>query len=53
MNLALAFWIVFLVWIVFGAWQHGTNWRAQAPNIVLLVLLLLLGWAQFGPPLHR
>lgn len=53
MNIGLAFWIVMLIWVVFGAWQNGTNWRAHAPNLVLLVLLLLLGWAQFGPPLHR
>lgn len=53
MTLGLCYWIVFLIWVVFGAWQHGTNWRAQAPNVILLILFLLLGWQVFGPPLHR
>lgn len=53
MSFALAFWLVMLLYIVLGGWQHGMNWRAQAPNLLLFLLLLLLGWKVFGPPLHQ
>lgn len=60
MTLALAFWILMLIWLVFGLYL-GYIGRAQpAPpyhfflgsNLLLFILLLLLGWGVFGPPLH-
>ena len=53
MTLGLAFWIVMLVWFVFGFWQSGWNLKTFAPNFVLLFLLILLGWQVFGAPLHK
>jgi len=61
MSLGTAFWIVFLIWIVFGlfgSWQQRAKLRDHGAGfvgagIVLLVLLLLLAWQVFGPPLHR
>jgi hypothetical protein len=55
MNIGLAFWILMLIWLVFGlAWHFG--WiGAYGPwggSLLLFVLLLLLGWKVFGPPLH-
>lgn len=58
MGLGLAFWILMLLWLVFGlAW----NWPGNAVvgqygpignALLLFILLLILGWHDFGPPLH-
>jgi len=57
MSMGLLFWILMLLWFVFGlAW----NWPGNAVGhygpigntVLLFVLLLLLGWKTFGPPLH-
>jgi len=56
MTIGLAFWILMLIWLVFGILSHygflvGTY--GPAINIVFLfILFLLLGWKVFGPPLH-
>lgn len=56
MTLGLAFWIVFLVWLVFGAWIKWPNIKAEgikaSGELLLFILLLLLGWAVFGAPIH-
>lgn len=54
MSLMLIFWILMLLWLVYGAayywgsvpgpygpWGHG---------LFLFILLLILGWAVFGAP---
>ncbi len=57
MTLGLAYWILMLIWFVFGlAWHFGyaSGTLGIAGNGVLLfVLLVLLGWQTFGPPLRR
>lgn len=53
MSLKLAYWVVFLICIVFGIWQHGADWKVYTPNAIALVLFLLLGWQVFGPPIQR
>lgn len=57
MPLGLAFWIValftLLVWI--GGWfwppLHGGIWPA-VPWVLLLLMVLILGWHNFGPPIR-
>ncbi len=54
MTLSLAFWVTFLVAILYGGWS---GWQpAGRPYIgqwlVFCILVFLLGWAQFGPPIH-
>lgn len=52
MTFALAFWILMLLWLVFGpAWQTG-NWPHIGASLLLFLLILLLGWRVFGQPLH-
>jgi hypothetical protein len=56
MSLGLAFWILMLIWLVFGLY-FGYSTGAFSPyliggNLMLFVLLLLLGWQTFGPPLR-
>jgi hypothetical protein len=56
MTFALVFWILMLLWLVFGLWGYWT--RGTAPYFwyghggFLFVLFLLLGWHTFGPPIH-
>lgn len=57
MSLGLAFWVIMLVWLIFGlAWNWpGAAIGAYGPlgnALLLFALLLLLGWHVFGPPLH-
>jgi hypothetical protein len=52
MDLSLAFWIIALVAIVFGAWGcRGGPWYGAWG--VTFILVLMLGWSVFGAPIHR
>jgi hypothetical protein len=57
MTLALAFWILMLIWFVFGLVVHFgllTGPYGPVGNVLLLfILFLLLGWQVFGAPLHK
>lgn len=55
MSMAILFWIVFIVALIFG----GLGYNREAPNrwglgynLVIWLLLGLLGWAVFGKPIH-
>lgn len=57
MTLAVFYWILMLLWLLFGLWSHWpstpTEARAWAPfggNLILFLLLLILGIAEFGGP---
>lgn len=58
MTLGLAFWILMLLWLVFGLawnWPGGPVVGTYGPignTVLLFLLLLILGWHAFGPPLH-
>lgn len=57
MTLGLAFWILMLLWLVSGFfWRWGNLSAGQfgpvGGDLLLFILLLLLGWHAFGPPLH-
>lgn len=55
MTLGLAFYVILLVWAIFGAlvWTgNGGPYAAHGNTLLLFVLFLLLGWKVFGPPLH-
>jgi hypothetical protein len=57
MTLGLAFWVLMLVWAVFGLLVHfgvvGGAYAVGTSTLLLFVLFGLLGWQVFGPPLHR
>jgi len=58
MPIGIMFWVIMIVWLVFGFWQNGTELRAGrygpiGGSLLTFVLLALLGWAVFGPALHR
>jgi hypothetical protein len=58
MTLGLAFWILMLIWLLFGLawnWPGNTAVGQYGPvgnTLLLFFLLLILGWHSFGPPLH-
>lgn len=57
MSLGLAFWVLMLLWLVFGlAWNWPGNAVGQygpiGNTLLLFILLLILGWHAFGAPLH-
>lgn len=55
MGIGLIFWILMLLWLVFGFW---TYWAPGNPNwpyghaAFLFILFLLLGWHDFGAPIR-
>jgi hypothetical protein len=57
MTLSLAYWILMLIWFVFGLAVHfafiAGTYGAVGGTLLLFVLFLLLGWQVFGPPLRR
>jgi hypothetical protein len=55
MSIGLAFYILMLLWLVFGfwtSWGPTPNYPLIGGNLLLFVLLLLLGWHEFGAPIH-
>lgn len=52
MSIGLAYWIVFLIVVIwFGVETYKT--RGWSPVIIgLLILAFLGGWGQFGPPIR-
>jgi hypothetical protein len=57
MDSSLAFWIIMLVWAIFDIRSTvrlpgGRGFWPVAPTIILLILLVILGWNAFGPPIH-
>jgi hypothetical protein len=52
MSFGLAFWILMLLWLVFGVWHLWPNYYGVGGSLLLFILLVLLGWKVFGSPLH-
>jgi len=56
MSFALIYWVLMLFWLLFGLWS---NWPVGAANakplggtLLLFILMVLLGYKVFGPPIH-
>jgi hypothetical protein len=52
MTLGLAYWILMLVWLAFGVYTNRAALPAAGGDLLLFILLVLLGWKAFGPPIH-
>ncbi len=58
MPLGVAFWVIMIVWFVFGLIMHfgvitASVWGATVSSVLLFVLFGILGWQVFGPAVHR
>jgi len=58
MTISLAYWILMLLWLIFGLWATwpaapGGNYHLVGGNLLLFVLMVMLGWKVFGAPLHE
>ena len=55
MSIDLLFWIVYIVWVIFGfvGVPNGPgNYWGYGRHLVIVVLIGLLGWKTFGPAIH-
>ena len=52
MTRGLVFWILMLLWLVFGLWVSYPSMYLIGGSLMLFLLLVLLGWQVFGPPIH-
>lgn len=55
MSFGLIFWILMLLWAVYGFWgwwSPGQPYWVHGNAIFLFILFLLLGWKIFGAPVH-
>ena len=55
MSFALAYWILMLLWLVFGfapLWGFNSPYVGYGSTLLLFILFVLLGWHVFGPPVH-
>lgn len=53
MSIAIWFWVIYVIAILFNVWSTWPINRANAGGLVFFILIGLLGWAQFGGPVHR
>ena len=54
MSLALLFWVLYIIAIVFSLYTNRANWPGWAGgSLVQFVLIGILGWAVFGAAIHR
>jgi hypothetical protein len=57
MPIGILFWVLMILWLLFGLYWHAPEARAGnyglvGGNLLLFVLLALLGWRLFGPVLQ-
>lgn len=48
MTMALAYWVIWLVCLIFGVWSTWPVNRANGAPLAFFVLTFLLGWKVFG-----
>lgn len=56
MTIGLPFWILMIIWLVFGFLVYwpaaGARLYPVGGHLLLWILLALLGWKVFGPAIH-
>ena len=48
MKLGFIFWMVMVIWIIFGLWLSGGDRYAIGGSVMEFALFFLLGWKVFG-----
>jgi hypothetical protein len=53
MPIAICFWVLWLMWAIFGAVPmfRGKDWSGSGTTLLPLIVVALLGWSVFGPVL--
>lgn len=54
MSAGIWFWLIYVICLLFGGWfgySTGGDRRYIGGGLVIFVLVGLVGWAVFGPPL--
>lgn len=56
MSIAFVFWFLMLLDLIFGFWAYPpfvqTNYRPFGGHLFFWVVVALLGWHDFGFPIH-
>lgn len=53
MSIGTVFWMLMIIWLVFGWWSTPAGDRIGWGRVGLIfVLLFLLGWKEFGFVIH-
>jgi hypothetical protein len=57
MPLSILFWVLMILWLIFGFWvsyEAGTvyPWRRGGGHLLTWILLAILGWKVFGGPIQ-
>lgn len=57
MPIGILFWVLMILWLLFGFWWNSDDFKTGkfgnfGGSLLLFVLLALLGWRAFGPPLQ-
>jgi hypothetical protein len=57
MGIGLLFWILWIIGLIFG---FGWGWKGSngayggiGSGLLVWIMIGLLGWAQWGPPIHN
>ncbi|VEB37271.1 hypothetical protein [Legionella cherrii] len=57
MPIGVLFWVLMLIWLLFGLYWHRNEFSRGSygivgGNIMLFILLAIIGWKVFGPIFH-
>lgn len=52
MSIGLIYWILMIIWLVYGVWDDFPERKSLGRTGLLFVLLVLAGWGIWGPPIH-
>lgn len=52
LTIGMLFWILMILWLVFGLWAWWPLNRTHGPTFLLWLLLFLLGVGAFGWPIR-
>jgi hypothetical protein len=52
MSAGIWFWIIYVICALFGGWLSFPFERKSGVWLVVMILIGLLGWGIFGPPIR-
>jgi hypothetical protein len=56
MSIGLIFWVLMLIWLIFGVLSRTSPVMSSYPwagDLLIFILLFLLGWHAFGFMVHQ